>query len=145
LFDSLFYNNLSVSYTLQVPNPSASTQYLYLAGLMRIDMLNGDYTGSLINLLDSAFGRSAEFALVLIFSVSFMSGGSYKLNATSQAFPYYLNVQQAKNEVTNTMGTLIYPFALSLLLPSFIHAIVLEKQERLRELMKMVRPWFLRL
>jgi hypothetical protein len=35
---------------------SYSTQYKNLAGLMRIDMLNGDYTGSLINILDSAFG-----------------------------------------------------------------------------------------
>lgn len=67
-----------------------------------------------------------------------MSDDKFFINTTTQAFPYYLNVDAVKNTVTNMMGMIIYPFALSLLLPSFIHAIVLEKQERLRELMKMV-------
>ena len=76
--------------------------------------------------------------LKFYYIVSYLTGGNYYLNMTIQQFPTYFNVDNIKATVTNIMGILIYPFAFSLLLPSFIHDIVLEKQERLRELMKMV-------
>jgi hypothetical protein len=71
--------------------------------------------------------------------VSVVSGGQLKyLNVTIQQFPFKFTLDAIKESVQNMLGSLAYPFAFSLLAPSFIHAIVLEKQEKLRELMKMV-------
>ena len=41
------------------------------------------------------------------------------------------------NAIVSVVGASIYPIAISLLLPVFMYAIVLEKEERLREIMKM--------
>jgi hypothetical protein len=71
--------------------------------------------------------------------VSVVSGGQLKyLNVTLQQFPFKFTLDAIKETVQNGLGSLAYPFAFSLLAPSFIHTIVLEKQEKLRELMKMV-------
>ena len=40
-------------------------------------------------------------------------------------------------KIINVTGASLYPIALSLLLPVFMYAIVLEKEERLQEMMKM--------
>jgi len=39
--------------------------------------------------------------------------------------------------IISVIGSSLYPFALSLLLPIFMYAIVLEKEEKLLEMMKM--------
>jgi len=41
------------------------------------------------------------------------------------------------SQIYNVIGATLYPIALSLLLPVFLYALVLEKEERLREIMKM--------
>lgn len=40
-------------------------------------------------------------------------------------------------KLINVIGAMLYPLSLSLLLPVFLYAIVLEKEERLLQMMKM--------
>lgn len=42
-------------------------------------------------------------------------------------------------DIGSQLAGLLYPFALSFLMPLYVYPIVLERQERLREMMKMVR------
>eukprot|EP01113_Clastostelium_recurvatum_P037192 TRINITY_DN5407_c1_g1_i1.p1 TRINITY_DN5407_c1_g1~~TRINITY_DN5407_c1_g1_i1.p1 ORF type:complete len:917 (-),score=122.67 TRINITY_DN5407_c1_g1_i1:648-3347(-) len=58
------------------------------------------------------------------------------LTPTRGIFPYYTN--PLPFDVGSLLGPAFFPFALSFLLPLYIHSIVLEKQERLREMMIMM-------
>eukprot|EP00742_Colponemidia_sp_Colp-10_P012044 GILJ01013471.1.p1 GENE.GILJ01013471.1~~GILJ01013471.1.p1 ORF type:complete len:1008 (+),score=146.02 GILJ01013471.1:44-3067(+) len=54
-----------------------------------------------------------------------------------QKFPYITNVAAQLVNVINIAGASLFPLALSLLLPVFMYGIVLEKEGRLVEIMKM--------
>jgi ABC-type multidrug transport system ATPase subunit len=54
-----------------------------------------------------------------------------------QYMPISVHVDQELYRLLNVMGASLYPICLSLLLPVFMYALVLEKEERLLELMKM--------
>lgn len=54
-----------------------------------------------------------------------------------QYLPITYNQEEEMQRVINVIGGSLYPLALSLLLPVFMHSIVLEKEERLQEFMKM--------
>ena len=49
--------------------------------------------------------------------------------------------QELSFDVAGFLSIILFPFAVSFLLPLYVNAIVTEKQERLREMMKMVRYW----
>lgn len=55
----------------------------------------------------------------------------------SQPMPESITSQAIMAKIISIAGGTLYPIALSLLLPVFMHTIVLEKEERLREIMKM--------
>jgi len=55
----------------------------------------------------------------------------------SQPMPESTTSQAIMAKIISIAGGSLYPIALSLLLPVFMHTIVLEKEERLREIMKM--------
>jgi ABC-type multidrug transport system ATPase subunit len=54
-----------------------------------------------------------------------------------QYMPIKFHEEQELHRLLNIMGASLYPIALSLLLPVFMYAVVLEKEERLQEFMKM--------
>jgi len=54
-----------------------------------------------------------------------------------QYMPIKFNEAQEVQRLLNIMGASLYPISLSLLMPVFMYAVVLEKEERLQELMKM--------
>ena len=51
--------------------------------------------------------------------------------------PIKLNEKEELNRLLNLIGASLYPIALSLLLPVFMYSIVLEKEEKLQDFMKM--------
>ena len=51
--------------------------------------------------------------------------------------PIYVDDIVELMRLLNILGSTLFPLSLSLLLPVFMYAIVLEKEEKLRELMKM--------
>jgi len=55
----------------------------------------------------------------------------------SQTMPLSMSTAAVLSKVISLAGGSLYPIALALLLPVFMQAIVLEKEERLREIMKM--------
>jgi len=55
----------------------------------------------------------------------------------SQVMPQSTSAKAFIAMIINITGTTLYPIALSLLLPVFMQVIILEKEERLREIMKM--------
>ena len=54
-----------------------------------------------------------------------------------QYMPVSLRALDTLNRVLNLLGASLYPIALALLLPVFMYAIVLEKEEKLQDFMKM--------
>lgn len=54
-----------------------------------------------------------------------------------QVMPETTTLAGVVGKIISVIGATLYPIALSLLLPVFMHTIVLEKEERLREIMKM--------
>lgn len=60
----------------------------------------------------------------------------YQIDIFIQGMPYLQ--QPLPFDIAGFMSIILYPFAVSFLLPLYVSAIVLEKQERLRELMKMM-------
>lgn len=54
-----------------------------------------------------------------------------------QLMPIQFDAQVELLRLLNLLGASLYPIALSLLLPVFMHAIVLEKEEKLQDFMKM--------
>eukprot|EP01133_Synstelium_polycarpum_P015460 gene15460-18343_t len=61
---------------------------------------------------------------------------SYIINANLYEFPFAITTP--KIDIGSLLGGLFYPFALSFLLPLFVFSIVIEKQERLRDMMLMM-------
>lgn len=59
------------------------------------------------------------------------------LMSGSQVMPESTSSEAIMAKIISIGGGSLYPIALSLLLPVFMHTIVLEKEERLREIMKM--------
>jgi len=55
----------------------------------------------------------------------------------SQVMPTSVSTQAVLSKIISLGGGSLYPIALALLLPVFMQSIVLEKEERLREIMKM--------
>ena len=51
--------------------------------------------------------------------------------------PVSIRALDTLNRVLNLLGASLYPIALALLLPVFMYAIVLEKEEKLQDFMKM--------
>lgn len=63
-------------------------------------------------------------------TVTLVSGTQYMPQSTSDSDSFI-------NGIINLAGASLYPLSLSLLLPVFMYSIVLEKEERLIEMMKM--------
>jgi len=59
------------------------------------------------------------------------------LMTTVQYMPIKVHGNLELIRLLNIMGASLYPMALSLMLPVFMYAIVLEKEEKLLEFMKM--------
>jgi hypothetical protein len=57
------------------------------------------------------------------------------LELSLQEFPYYLD--EAEVKVIDVVGIALFPFALSFLIPVYTHTLVLEKQEKLRGMMRL--------
>ena len=77
----------------------------------------------MINLIDTAFLRAVtkDAAWIIITWV--------------QALPY---IEQSPSfDIGSFLGLLLYPFAVSFVLAIYVNTIVVEKQERLREMMRM--------
>eukprot|EP00012_Vannella_robusta_P004194 CAMPEP_0206184392 /NCGR_PEP_ID=MMETSP0166-20121206/1192_1 /ASSEMBLY_ACC=CAM_ASM_000260 /TAXON_ID=95228 /ORGANISM="Vannella robusta, Strain DIVA3 518/3/11/1/6" /LENGTH=783 /DNA_ID=CAMNT_0053599401 /DNA_START=169 /DNA_END=2517 /DNA_ORIENTATION=+ len=76
---------------------------------------------SLVHTMNSAFTR--------------MSNGS-TVTASIQAFPYWK--EPISFDLNDIIGPMLVPFAICFLIPVFMHTIVLEKENRVREMMKMM-------
>ena len=59
------------------------------------------------------------------------------LMSGSQVMPMTTSGDAIMSNLMNIVGATLYPIALSLLLPVFMYGVVVEKEERLREIMKM--------
>lgn len=59
------------------------------------------------------------------------------INTTLAYFPLITNEQILINNMINIVSSTIFPISLSLLLPVFLYAIVLEKEEKLIQMMRM--------
>ena len=54
-----------------------------------------------------------------------------------QYMPVLLRKESTLSRAMNLMGACMYPIALALLLPVFMYSIVVEKEEKLQDFMKM--------
>lgn len=64
-----------------------------------------------------------------------MSNGS-TITASIQGFPYWKD--PVSFDLNDIIGPMLVPFAICFLIPVFMHTIVLEKENRVREMMKMM-------
>lgn len=55
----------------------------------------------------------------------------------SQYMPFTLSEESFINKIMSILGATMYPIGLSVILPVFLYSLVLEKEEKLREMMKM--------
>ena len=79
---------------------------------------------TMINMMDTAFVRYVT------------NVADYEIITWIQQLPYIEQVPEF--DIASFLSVLLYPFAISFILPVYVNAIVLEKQERLREMMKMM-------
>eukprot|EP01100_Stratorugosa_tubuloviscum_P008759 TRINITY_DN3648_c0_g3_i1.p1 TRINITY_DN3648_c0_g3~~TRINITY_DN3648_c0_g3_i1.p1 ORF type:complete len:851 (-),score=271.54 TRINITY_DN3648_c0_g3_i1:91-2613(-) len=70
------------------------------------------------------------------FVTTIMNSKNWLIHVYEQSLPYVNSPPEA--DFSSIVATLLYPFAVSFLLPVYAYAIVLEKQDRLREMMKMM-------
>eukprot|EP01113_Clastostelium_recurvatum_P022760 TRINITY_DN2727_c0_g1_i3.p1 TRINITY_DN2727_c0_g1~~TRINITY_DN2727_c0_g1_i3.p1 ORF type:complete len:854 (+),score=218.34 TRINITY_DN2727_c0_g1_i3:132-2693(+) len=85
----------------------------------------------------TALGMAWEMmSLVANALMASITGGTVSILPTVASLAYFES--RPFIDVGSLMGSMFFPFALSFLMPLYIHAIVLEKQERLREMMKMM-------
>ncbi|EGG13872.1 ABC transporter A family protein [Cavenderia fasciculata] len=86
-----------------------------------------------MNLIQTAFCMSKQTTIINIdFFIKTVYGADFIIDSNLSEFPYLQ--QQPKIDVGSLLGGLFYPFALSFLLPLFVYSIVLEKQEKLRDM-----------
>jgi len=116
-----------LDYTYQWPNSSDDNgNYWYLSSF---PLYGTPFSGSiqiLEELLHSAF-------------LNQLSGGRFKqIYATLQDWTYTWTSSFDGRSIISSVSSALFPLGLSLLLPTFIYAIVEEKQMKLRELMKMM-------
>jgi hypothetical protein len=79
---------------------------------------------TMINMIDTAYMR-------------LITGNSnYTIVTFVQELPFIEQVPQF--DIASFLSVLLYPFAISFVLPVYVNSIVVEKQERLREMMKMM-------
>jgi len=81
-----------------------------------------------------------QLILMDLISKSYLSKVAEKdvfLLSGSQAMPESTTSEAVMAKIISIGGGSLFPIALSLLLPVFMHTIVMEKEERLREIMKM--------
>jgi len=78
--------------------------------------------GSIMHAMHSAF--------------TLQSNGTKVVTASIQGFPYYS--QPLEFDLNDIVGPTLIPFALGFLIPLFMYTIVLEKENRVREMMKMM-------
>eukprot|EP01094_Clydonella_sp_ATCC50884_P004693 TRINITY_DN13724_c0_g1_i1.p1 TRINITY_DN13724_c0_g1~~TRINITY_DN13724_c0_g1_i1.p1 ORF type:complete len:845 (+),score=259.83 TRINITY_DN13724_c0_g1_i1:97-2631(+) len=99
-----------------------------------------DYTGMVDNQLNLS---DAPWVLHTVFNMIDSAFLRMKVNNTdyellTYAQPLYFLEQVPPLDLSSLLSVFLYPFALSFLLPVFLRAIVVEKEDRLREMMKMM-------
>ena len=116
IFNSVEFGNDSTS-------PS-NIDYQVLIETQLPDTNPFDLEHTLINLIDVAFLRYAT------------SNSEWTILTWSQPLPY---VEQAPAfDIGSFLGLIMYPFAVSFVMAIYVNAIVREKQDRLREMMRMM-------
>ena len=106
----------------QATNSTTLDYVLQIDTQLGIQPLNTIHT--VLNIIDNAFLRYVT------------NNTLYQMDVFVQGMPYLQ--QPLPFDIAGFMSILLYPFAVSFLLPLYVSSIVLEKQERLRELMKMM-------
>lgn len=106
------------NYTIQV-----ETEQVYLSWWLPVQLFYGvDPRNVLLNFVDS--------------SIAWGLDGRTRIDTEIQAMDYEFNEARALN-VADQLAYILFPFALTFLLPVFMSIVVYEKEEKLRELMKM--------
>ena len=90
------------------------------------------------NSMDSHIATISMFSSMLVQAAS-----NVTISIMEQGFPYQEAPLQI--DIGSLLAALTYPLVLSWLLPVYVYNIVLEKQDKLREMMKMVNNYLYRL
>lgn len=82
---------------------------------------------------------NGQLELMDLISRAYMraANSSYWLISATQSMPSITEESQIIMGLISIIGGSLYPFALSILLPVYMFTLVLEKEERLQEMMKM--------
>lgn len=82
---------------------------------------------------------NGQLELMDLISRAYMraTNSSYWLISATQSMPSITEESQIIMGLISIIGGSLYPFALSILLPVYMFTLVLEKEERLQEMMKM--------
>lgn len=124
-------NSTNLSYKAQI-NDQRFSAYHRNNGVTKIMLKSSDIknilpiTDGLLGLIDMV--HNAYFKHIF---------KSTEIISLVQYLPITYSEQEEMQRLINLLGGSLYPLALSLLLPVFMHAIVLEKEEKLQEFMKM--------
>lgn len=115
-------NNASLKYTL--------ISGLQASGFQKLSVPVSDAVkrSVLINAIHDAF-------LKTVLNIYPNSPQLHLINAEVRTMPYNL---QTSFDIATILSTVMFPFALSFLLPVFVYHLVMEKQGRLREFMKIM-------
>lgn len=106
------------NYTVQV-----ETEQVYMSWWLPVQLFYGvDPRNVLLNFVDS--------------SIAYGLDGRTRIDTEIQAMDYLFNKARAL-AVADQLAYILFPFALTFLLPVFVNLIVYEKESKLRELMKM--------
>ena len=104
----------------------------------------GDATDPLLNLTNIFRGRSHTERVLQTMTYVFNNYRAQTLNDTSRSVWFGTSplpvkpVEQPQFDIKNLVAEIFFPFSVSFLLPVFVYAIVIEKELRLREIMKMM-------
>ncbi|EGC36362.1 hypothetical protein DICPUDRAFT_87445 [Dictyostelium purpureum] len=114
---ALAFNSFSVQNQQLSVNISTESQSRYLWGVSAQNLV---FT---LNVLNSAF-------------INYVYGTNVSIQVNSVSLPSYS--QSTNVDIASLLGGSFYPFALSFILPLFVFSIVVEKQEKLRDLSLMM-------
>lgn len=116
-------NNISLYYEIQYDNATLTT---FCNEIAEIASCSGLLPSSMLNYINQAFIHNITQTTQNVGQI---------VTANSQQMPYTTTPQQI--QLANVLGGFFFPLVLTFLLPVFLYTLVLEKQGKLKEMMRL--------
>jgi len=128
-------NDKSLSYKLQI-NDVRLAEYHRGNGVSKIYLQQNSKSEKIRNTLRVTDG---QLIMLDLMSKAYIQNHNKKvvMVSASQYMPFTTSEETIVLKIMSILGATLYPVALSVIMPVFLYSLVLEKEERLRQMMKM--------